>query len=197
MAATQYSFTKEDLPQDPFLPQIAPRGPVLLDSEACYCALRRNPEQDSNDNVWQCVGNQTKAYSSEDGKWFPSSANGRVTDLNIDDGSAPPNPAKPLIFDPGSKTLKPLPAADNGLNIFDNACTGRNRTVFSGILYEAIRQKAAGQLPIAAVPCLQPGAIPLQIQNATEWIKHGCPEGFLCKLCANWPYWSSLEKRRA
>jgi hypothetical protein len=177
------SFEVAQLPQDPYLPQVTPLGPSFLDTQACLCALQTTPEEDSNSTAWQCVGNQTVGvYTSTQGMWFNTLHGGNEVDLPIYDASNGPDTTRPLIWNPTGNSLVPIANANtSNLSVFDKACTGRNRTTFSTALYLAASEESQGQTPVDAAPCWRPGAVPLQIQNVSDWQTNGCSEGFLCK----------------
>lgn len=173
-------FTSDQLPQDPFLPLLDFQGPVFLDTEACFCALQPVQLDEGKDTIaWQCVGDQSKAYTTFDGKWFPTKDT--ITDVSklVSDASNPPNTDKPLVYDNNAKDLVDL-KDPKSIGVYNGACTGKNNTQFSQSIYEANEQIANKQYPISGVPCFQPGAIPLKIQYADSWQKQGCSEGFLC-----------------
>ena len=68
------------------------------------------------------------------------------------------------------------------LGIFDEACTGNNYTLLSEHYYLAQQQILANQTPTAAALCLQPGAVPIQIQDAISFHDiGGCYAGFYCE----------------
>ncbi|KAF7560616.1 hypothetical protein G7046_g3524 [Stylonectria norvegica] len=181
MSADTYGFTAANLPQDPFFPQDAPTGPVFLDTQACLCALQKQPESTSKKIAWQCIGNQTLGvYDTTQGKWFNAQHDSGAVDLPVNDDSNGPNTNKSQIWDSGSRSLKPLPS-NNDLAIWEKVCTGVNHTTFSTSYYRALDQLARNDTPIDAAPCWRPGAIPLQIQDVEAWQSDGCPEGFLCQ----------------
>ncbi|ATY64290.1 ABC transporter [Cordyceps militaris] len=174
-------FTADQLPQDPFLPGVDFQGPVFLDTEACLCALRPAQLGQSKKAVaWQCVGEQSRAYSTLDGKWFPTRANSTVNVTALfSDATSPPDTDKPMFYD-GNASLVDLKDAET-LGVYNAACTGKNNTRFSQSIYETNVQLAEKKYPTSGVPCFQPGAIPLKIQYADSWLKNGCSEGFLCE----------------
>jgi hypothetical protein len=168
------------LPQDPFLPQVTPRGPSFLDTGACLCALRTTPDPAESNAAWHCLGNQTQGvYTATTGKWFKSVRGGRRFNLSIDDASNGPDTKGPLLWDPETNDLVPF-TPPGALSVFDRACTGENNTVFSAAFYRAVRDIASDRVPISAAPCWRPGAVPMQIQSVDSWVSQGCNEGFLC-----------------
>lgn len=174
-------FTSDQLPQDPFFPTIDLFGPIFLDTEACFCALRHAKLDVGKETVaWQCVGDQTRAYETLEGKWFPTKDGNQDIPEDPNDGSNPPDRGRPLFYDPAAKDLVDLrnPAT---LGVYNGACTAVNNTKFSQSIYEAYDQLDSNQYPISGAPCFRPGAIPLKIQNADSWGKDGCSPGFLCK----------------
>ena len=171
----------EDLPQDPFLPQETPTGPTFLDTGACVCALQL-PGANSDSVAWQCIGNQTQGvYTATTGKWFASLHGGTEDDGAIHDASNGPDTTKTLAWD---RKRGSFVDADAGrLSVWDRACTGENHTSFSTSFYRAAQQLKDEKPPVDAAPCWRPGAVPLKIQSAEEWVNEGCKEGFLCKSC--------------
>ncbi|KAJ6780436.1 hypothetical protein PWT90_07950 [Aphanocladium album] len=174
-------FTADQLPQDPFLPLFELSGPVFLDTQACFCALRDvELGQDKDAVAWQCVGDQNKAYNTLDGKWFPTKNEKKDISEFFNDASNPPDITKPLFFNNSTRDLVDLKDVKS-LGVYNGACTGKNNTLFSQSIYEANQQLNDGKYPISGAPCFQPGAIPLKIQYADSWQKNGCSEGFLCQ----------------
>ncbi|KAI1380182.1 hypothetical protein F4677DRAFT_252994 [Hypoxylon crocopeplum] len=175
-------LTQNDLaiPQDPFLPQGVPDGPVFLDTQACLCALRGTQDINNSLASWQCIGNQTQGvYRVTTGKWFNNLGNGSLQDnLHMWDASGAPDTSKALMFNDKKNSL--VDAVSSELSVWDQACTGENHTAFSTSYYGSIKAIQNGDLPIDAVPCWRPGAVPIQIQNVTNWNVNGCNEGFLC-----------------
>lgn len=175
-------FTAEQLPQDPFLPLQDFEGPVFLDTEACFCALQAAElDQGKTTVAWQCVGDQTKAYNTFEGKWFPTKDGNDNVPGSIRDASNPPDTSRPLHFDADAKDFVDLKDSET-LGVYNGACTGKNNTQFSQSIYEANDQIANGEYPISGAPCFQPGAIPLKIQYADSWQDKGCLPGFLCEF---------------
>jgi len=172
--------------QDPFLPQSdranAPQGPTFLDTEACLCALRPAPMSGGEgDPLWKCMGNQTRGvYTGYAGKWFKTQ-NGfsNYTQLPIDDSSNPPDTTASFYWDYRSEKFAPV-QNKSSLSIYDYACTGKNRSSFSMTFYQARREQENGQTPFEAAPCWRPGAVPVQMQNISDWQANGCHPGFLC-----------------
>lgn len=152
-------------------------APIFVDSQACLCGIQANKEA----VAWQCVGNHTQINTPEFGKWFAATKDDKDT---ISHGFAadtnPPDLKKPLVFNKQSKSLEPLDKQN--LDIRDSVCTGVNRTLFSTSFYQSLDDLANKKTPIDALPCILGNATPLQIQNASSWIKDGCLEGFLCKF---------------
>lgn len=147
------------LPQDPYFPQSEPQGPTFLDTEACVCALQESPAGGSGAASWQCIGNQTKGvYLTNDGKWFNgiNDVSG-ITNLPIHDASNPPDTNTPLTFNRNTQTLEPADLAR--LDVWDKACTGVNKTTFSGAFYRAAEQQSRGETPIDAAPVTIPFSI--------------------------------------
>jgi len=189
----------ELIPQDPFYPQQEIIGPAFLDTEACLCQLQPRPDLDltSDDKLdkgqsdqdailWQCAGNQTAAsHELTTGKWFRTQkGDGGIKTLDdlvkipIYDASNPPKLDQQFRW---NNATKKLIGTREGFSVWDKACTGVNRTSFSTSYYRATEQIKKDETPVDAAPCWRPGAIPLQIQNVTDWENTGCAEGFLCK----------------
>lgn len=109
-----------------------------------------------------------------------------TTSLPVNDASRPPNNASPYVFsgdngDNSSGNLVELSSVNpDPLSAFDDACTGSNNTILSEHLYASQEQAAAGKAPTALISCGS-GATPQTIQNATEWQRVGCYDGFYCK----------------
>ncbi|KAI1090440.1 hypothetical protein F5B19DRAFT_322499 [Rostrohypoxylon terebratum] len=168
------------IPQDPFLPQDEPQGPVFLDTQACLCALRGTDDIFSGESAWECIGNQTQGvYQVTTGKWFNNIGNGSLkNDLGISDASNTPDTSRQLMYDGGSSSL--VDVVLGNLSVWDQACTGLNRSSFSTSYYRASDQLAKNNTPTDAAACWRPGAIPITIQQVGDWQKNGCNEGFLC-----------------
>lgn len=172
--------------QNPFLPRQRPVGPNFLDTEACLCNRQLDPGTSLDVTpgfLWRCVGDQTEgARIATSGKWFrPSSVDesevASISQLPISDATNPPDRSTSLQWDSDSGLL--VPGSEN-LSVWDKACTGENHTTFSTSFYRATRQIERGDLPVDAAPCWRPGAVPLQIQNVSQWETSGCQPGFLC-----------------
>ncbi|KAF9875361.1 hypothetical protein CkaCkLH20_07181 [Colletotrichum karsti] len=180
MSRDLFSLGGYRVPQDPYLPQVTPKGPSFLDTAACLCALR--PIGDSSSGAaWHCIGNQTQGvYEVTSGRWYDTLHGGNAADGSIDDDSNGPNTDKPMVFSSGSLTES---ANDDGLSEFDRACTGDNRTSFSTSFYEAARAIENGQEPLSAAPCYRRDgqAVPIRIQDVQSWNTDGCSPGFLCQ----------------
>lgn len=187
-------LTLASLPQDPFLPIDGPFGPAFLDTEACICALRAAPID--NTIGWQCLGNKTQlVYTTTGGKWFHPKGSGIVNiNSSVSDAQFPPDTSKPQIFDPSQGFVAINNNSKTDLDIYSKACTGRNQTTFTTAYYRAVAEIAENKLPVDAAPCYRPGAVPLEIQPADSWIKDGCNLGFLCK--ARYPVVSHMLRRR-
>ncbi|KAL7622376.1 hypothetical protein AAE478_007880 [Parahypoxylon ruwenzoriense] len=179
MGSNPFAQTGFTVPQDPFLPQEVPEGPVFLDTQACLCALRGPQALNSNDASWQCIGNQTEGvYMVTTGKWFNSLHGGSKEGLPMWDASNPPDTSNAFMWDTDIDSF--VEAVPSELSVWDRACTGENHTTFSTSYYRAATAIDAEQVPTDAAPCWRPGAVPIQIQNATGWQVNGCNEGFLC-----------------
>ncbi|KAK0610160.1 hypothetical protein B0T17DRAFT_500903 [Bombardia bombarda] len=173
------------LPQDPFLPQDQPLGPTFLDTEACLCHVQATPDStkalQKGERLWRCFGNQTEgALLHRTGKWFRTTKRDTGTtayQLPIRDPYYPAVTGEPFRFDNASQALV---AGTDGLSVWDAACTGENQTTFSAAFYQAVDQQNRNELPIEAAPCWRPGAVPMQIQEVSDWQSKGCSEGFLC-----------------
>lgn len=168
------------LPQDPYLPQVDPEGPSFLDTAACLCALRATGDGNS-DAAWHCIGNQTQGvYTTNSGKWFPTVNGGNAVDGKVDDLSNGPDTSKPMRLSSGSLTDL---TNDDGLSVYDQACTGTNRPSFSTTFYAAWNEIQSNQQPKSAAPCYRPDgqAVPIRIVEADDWNANGCAPGFLCK----------------
>ncbi|KAI0169250.1 hypothetical protein GGR52DRAFT_513166 [Hypoxylon sp. FL1284] len=168
------------LPQDPFLPQEPPQGPVFLDTAACLCALRGTKDLNSNNPSWQCVGNQTESvYQVTSGKWFGGIGKGSKDKLPIWGDTIGINVTdKGMAYDAPEDSFSEPYTAD--FTPWDLACTGINRTSFSTSYYHSVAALQRNDTPIDAAPCWRAGAIPMQIQDYTSWTRDGCNEGFLC-----------------
>ncbi|KFA46153.1 hypothetical protein S40293_03813 [Stachybotrys chartarum IBT 40293] len=168
-----------DLPQDPFYPQETLSGPGFLDSEACLCALRETPDADSRDALWHCIGDQSEGvYASREGKWFATRNGGTDADGPIYDASNPPDTSRGLAWSASEGRL--VPEDEVELSVWNDACTGRNRSSFTTSYYRATAQLEADQDPIDAAPCWRRGSVPLEIQTVEDWQEMGCMAGFLC-----------------
>lgn len=169
-----------DLPQDPLLPQKAPIQPSFLDTGACLCELNGGPGPEL---AWRCAGNQTDmeaASPRRSGKWFITAFNKTESHrlaLPPNDDSTPPITDRSYRYDTGSVRLVD---GEEGLSVYDRACTGRNHTTFSTSWYRAAAQMEKGERPVDAAPCWRPDTLPSQIQTVEEWLDHGCSPGFLC-----------------
>ncbi|KAI8628431.1 hypothetical protein F5Y19DRAFT_437753 [Xylariaceae sp. FL1651] len=183
----------KNAPQDPYLPREKKYGPSFLDSSACLCALRTvqrggegtgdgsNNDKMANDGdaAWQCIGNQTQGvYAVTTGKWFNSLHGGHNVNLPIYDDSNGPDTKRALTWD--TNKISFVDADVDKLSPYDQACTGLNQSTFSTAFYGAFAEKQAGETPVSAAPCWQPGGVPIEIQDLTSWNSNGCPEGFLC-----------------
>ncbi|OTB03679.1 hypothetical protein M426DRAFT_60073 [Hypoxylon sp. CI-4A] len=172
------------IPQDPFWPQGEQAetsiGPAFLDTEACLCALRGTQHVRSGDSSWQCIGNQTQGvYTVTTGKWFGNVGGGSISDnLPIWDSTNTPDTSKALMYDNGTSSL--VDVDESKLSVWDQACTGQNRTAFSTSYYRAAAELQRNDTPVDAAPCWRSGAVPIQIQDVTSWQEIGCNEGFLC-----------------
>ncbi|KAL0777422.1 hypothetical protein CaCOL14_006940 [Colletotrichum acutatum] len=180
MSRKTFNLDASDLPQDPYYPQTDPTGPSFLDTEGCLCALQVTPAGGAPEPAWQCIGDQSKGsiYTVRTGRWF-NTLNG-VGNANgpINDASNPPDIEKPQRWLSGA--LRDSPGND-GLSVYDSACTGKNHTRFSTSFYEATAQINAGQQPYSAAPCYRQGAVPIEIQTVESWQANGCSPGFLCE----------------
>ncbi|KAI1410760.1 hypothetical protein F5Y13DRAFT_167326 [Hypoxylon sp. FL1857] len=168
------------VPQDPFWPQEEILGPAFLDTQACLCALRGTDHVRSGEGKWQCIGNQTQGvYAVTTGKWFNNVGSGNLQDnLAISDATNTPDISTPLMYSNSTKSLVNVVPSD--LSVWDQACTGENRTAFSTSYYRAADELSRNNTPVDAAPCWRPGAYPIQMQNVTSWQVQGCNEGFLC-----------------
>lgn len=86
-----------------------------------------------------------------------------------------------------SKLILPILFPRSAYALIDGANAGNGFRSAGDEWKKVEREKSAAvaslvnpllDLPVAAVPCLQPGAIPLQILNATEWMENACLKGF-------------------
>ncbi|KAF6839303.1 hypothetical protein CMUS01_04338 [Colletotrichum musicola] len=177
----QLKLTAGMLPQDPYIPGDDPKGPSFVDTGACLCALRTTTDTGSFGTAWHCIGNQTQGvYSSTGGRWFnPVNAGDSSVEGPVNDDSNPPNTDKSFRWTAGS--LTELMSDENSFSAYDRACTGKNDTVFSTAFYESWAALEKDEDPIAAVPCLRVGAVPIQIQTVEGWEEFGCSPGFLCR----------------
>ncbi|KAK4203485.1 hypothetical protein QBC40DRAFT_219430 [Triangularia verruculosa] len=172
--------------QVPFLPLHPPLGPTFLDTEACLCRREPNPATSvdhAESLLWRCSGNQTVAdVDVTTGKWFKPINKDEdtqiVLQLPLNDGSNPPLREHPMRWDSESSSLIP---GTEGLSVWDQACTGENRTSFSTSYYRAAAQRDNAEVPVDAAPCWRPGAVPLRLQDVNEWQTKGCLPGFLCQ----------------
>ncbi|KAK4442008.1 hypothetical protein QBC34DRAFT_37781 [Podospora aff. communis PSN243] len=175
-----WSLENETPPQDPLLPQHFPiTGPTFIDTGGCMCQLRAGPGPEL---AWRCVGNQTEATVQEiSGKWFktefPRTEVDRLT-RPLDDDSTPPQTE---TFHRYGGQQDGLIEGDEGLDVWDVACTAENHTSFSTSWYRAAAQIERGERPVDAAPCWRPDTIPVQIQTVEDWLEYGCTPGFLCK----------------
>lgn len=180
MSLGAYGLTATDLPQDPYYPQETPQGPSFLDTGACVCALQETPMLNSNNAVWHCIGNQTQnVYLTTGGKFFNPLHGGNTINGDIYDDSNGPQTNTTFVWNSASNSLEELDATYD-LTPYDKACTGQNQTTFSTAFYQANQEITDNETAVDAAPCWRAGAIPVQIQNVTEWQSQGCNEGFLC-----------------
>lgn len=178
-------YSAQDVPQDPFFPEIIPVGPAFLDTQACLCAYKQTPITDSEDAAWECIGNQTLGINAfSGGKWFRplhSATIANVTDeaaIPIWDASNGPDLTAPLMYNATEDTLV---SVDNSvLSPFDAACTGSNQTTFSTAFYRSVYEKENDLTMVDALPCYRPLAVPVQIMKLEAWQQDGCNEGFYC-----------------
>ncbi|KAK3377140.1 hypothetical protein B0T24DRAFT_701328 [Lasiosphaeria ovina] len=194
-----FNTSTASLPQDPFLPQQEPLVPTFLDTQGCLCQMQTDPssaddsgldpDADKKTFLWQCVGNQTGAATMEpSGKWYKTRDSAEGTDadlfrLPVNSAAHPLDAATPMTWDLQSKSFVKLSDGNNKdsrLSVWDAACTGENRTEFSTSFYQANEQLESNQDPTAAAPCWRSGAVPVQIQNVSDWQTTGCLEGFMC-----------------
>ena len=173
------------VPENPFLPRWPWQQPLFLDTNACICALRNPPNGNASTSVWQCQGNASSPpITSTSGKWFnAANAAGNISTM-LDDASNPPLTDDPLVL-MGNSTLLPLASVDpHHLSVFDEACTGVNRTNFTTSYYRAKQELDTKQTPIDAAPCWRPGAIPIPLTQSSSWQNEtgffGCKQGFFC-----------------
>ncbi|KAI2608009.1 hypothetical protein GGR54DRAFT_392420 [Hypoxylon sp. NC1633] len=166
--------------QDPFYPQEEPKGPVFLDTHACLCGLRGTEDVNSSNAAWQCIGNQTEGvYRVTTGKWFNNIGDSSLRDnLPIWDALSSPDTSKALMYNTRKNALVDFVSSET--SVWDQACTGENRTTFSTSYYRALAAVQKDETPVDAAPCWRAGAVPIQIQNVTNWNLNGCNEGFLC-----------------
>ncbi|KAK7423437.1 hypothetical protein QQZ08_009005 [Neonectria magnoliae] len=80
-----------------------------------------------------------------------------------------------------SKFLQAL-KSDKSLSVYDLACTGKNNTTFSTTYCTAATQMGEGDLPIAAIPCWRPGAMPMHLQGVDSCFGSRCLEGASLQL---------------
>jgi hypothetical protein len=155
------------------------QGPQYVDTAQCRCALQENTIQ-----AWRCIGNETaNLYDETSGKWFLPNAG---TETNSDQqtsiyGGPPPNTTAAYLYsDDLTQDLVPITTANQvQLSALDATCNGKNDTDKTPIYYLKLANSAAsGYVPQM---CLEGGAVPVQIQNASEWDSHGCLPGFYCK----------------
>lgn len=174
-------------PTDIFLPNQIPLGPSFVDDGGCLCALRNTP--DGQSTAWRCFGNHTLlAYQGGSGKWFAvGDAKASWKGLPSNDSSNPPQLSPALVLPPSSNNNQaPVPLAPmdtvqpNPLNVHDQACSGKNQSLFSTAYLRAVGEQQAGKLMLNAAPCWRQGSLPIQIQNLTSWQQSGCIEGFYC-----------------
>ncbi|KAK1461233.1 hypothetical protein CMEL01_14869 [Colletotrichum melonis] len=180
MSRKTFGLDASDLPQDPYYPQTDPTGPSFLDTEGCLCALQVTPAGGAPEPAWQCIGDQSKGsiYTIRTGRWFNTLNGTGNANGPIYDASSPPDIEKPKRWLSGA--LRDSPGND-GLSVYDSACTGKNNTRFSTSFYEATAQIIAGQQPYSAAPCYRQGAVPIEIQTVDSWQATGCSPGFLCE----------------
>ena len=189
------------------LPTSLPSGPIFIDTASCQCALRASqdtvPKNISHTQVWRCVGNATEnVYAGSSGKWYFPVNEGSNEDLNktFNWANNPPDANQPYILqesgDQGLLFYTPLNDTNSfELSTFDQACTGQNDTQLSGPFYQALGEIEAGNIPQAAHLCIQPGSVPITIQNASTWAEKGCSLGFLCKSLPDRDPLTSSESR--
>ncbi|KAK4166905.1 hypothetical protein QBC43DRAFT_256642 [Cladorrhinum sp. PSN259] len=177
--------------QAPFFPREPARGPTFLDTEACLCQRERRPDK-RGEIFWRCIGDRTQNQTGADanegrilrttGKWFQpihddDDRGEDIFGLPLYDDSNPPARDTSTQWDEGTSSL--VPGTDK-LSVWDRACTGENRTSFSTSFYRAVAQTDNGETPVDAAPCWRPGAVPLQLQDVSDWTQNGCRPGFRC-----------------
>ncbi|KAK0634223.1 hypothetical protein B0T14DRAFT_416812 [Immersiella caudata] len=175
-----WSLADENQPQDPLLPQQLPiAGPTFIDTGGCMCQLQAGAGPEL---AWRCIGNQTEAVVQDtSGKWFKTAYSKTEIDRltrPLDDNSTPPMTD---TFHRHAGDGEELVPGDEGLDVWDMACTAENHTTFSTSWYRAAAQMERGERPVDAAPCWRPDTIPVQIQSVTDWLEYGCTPGFLCK----------------
>ncbi|KAI0395252.1 hypothetical protein F5Y17DRAFT_474729 [Xylariaceae sp. FL0594] len=153
---------------------------------------------DNDPPRWQCIGNQTQSvYEVTTGKWFQSVKERPSSDMQQPiywGGSSPDTSNKTYRWDPNQKSL--VVAGDNDFSTYDQACTGVNHTTFSTAFYAAYAEIQADEVPVSAAPCWRPGAVPLQIQNASDWNARGCTNNTVNSLPQYCPPITACEVAR-
>ncbi|KAH7313876.1 hypothetical protein B0I35DRAFT_355760 [Stachybotrys elegans] len=176
------------LPQNPFYPRLILTEPAFLDTSACRCTLELADFQAAEDEAetqaaWRCVGDPDHPPYQQNGfgKWYKARNGGTAVTGRINDNSNPPLPDERFLYDSGRRLLvRERDYRGNPLEGWDQACTGRNHSSFSTSYYQATAQQQASERVTAAASCWRPGAVPLQIQTAEDWVNNGCSAGFLC-----------------
>lgn len=178
-------YSAQDVPQDPFFPEIIPSGPAFLDTQACLCAFKQTPLSNSDDAAWECIGNQTLGINAfSGGKWFRPLHSATITnDTDEDtgpiwDASNGPDLTAALMYNASQEAL--VSVDDSKLSPYDAACTGSNQTTFSTAFYRSVEEKRNNETVIDAMPCYRPLAVPVQIMKLDAWQRNGCNEGFYC-----------------
>lgn len=163
-----------------------PRGPTFIDTGNCRCALQ---EYQGSQSAWRCIGNRTDdIYAGSTGKWFyikepDKGASYAMTTLPIDSARYPPDnsTAQWGTGATGDISMQTWDGSNNStVNIYDQACSGSNDTDLTQfMLYNPLKDIAAGHPPISATGCKIPNA-PFSISNTSYWVDHGCAPGFYC-----------------
>ena len=166
-----------------------PKTPYYIDDASCRCSLRDVKATSSNHgkrvyHAWSCVGEVKDISMGTTGKWFLTEHETHPEDLNQTGSWAgnPPNLDRTYVYshnENGTKRFVPLdPNGNTQPSISDTACTGRNDTKQSTLLYRQMNDLKEG-LP-AHLGCNMDNATPIFIQNASSWHEKGCNLGFMC-----------------
>jgi len=154
-------------------------GPYFIDTGGCRCAL----EIEINKEAWRCISNTTQdIYAGNSGKWFYAVCQSDSGSLNEPANSDTNPPDLSTQYEVQNGQIEQFPNPAKGDPELQNVvCNGNNDTQASTKFYQNVANVVLGR----DLPCWQPGAVPLNLQNASEWNAMGCHHGFFCEcICS-------------